>query len=477
MPQTLLDPVAALGDVALEHSGTHPLRAEGVSVRAYPYPYLAALSISNDLDSMRRDAFENWHAYVNGRKPTADGDGLGLEIGDSFWVWDQSASGFALYWQRPEQQPGTDSPCLDRLIELGRAGWFDTMHSMGNWWGEAPALTGTFRFRDHAAAALERLDSMGIKPPVYVNHSMSVTNIGGPWGYYHCGDNPESPFYCLDLLRHFGCHYYWLDVCTNLEKFGDHLEYRSKDDLVRAIGKFTWANWLQRIDGNKAAPLTLPSTIEECRALLAAFFNKTLIRTEGRDGSRFFAFKRHRGFEQPVMDTFCSQVTEGDLDRLEAMRGVAIVYQHFGLSGPRGRSDALSQTRRRQTTAPVFDAHARARLRSIARRFGAGRLWVALSGRILRYLWLREALRYRVTRSDDKWLVTLTGTVCDIRGNGDLAYADLNGLALSVPHDAPEIVVTVAGRAAALPMRRVADPAWPGRDAVYLAWEPLEWPI
>lgn len=201
-----------------------------------------------------------------------------------------------------------------------------------------------------------------------------------------------------------------------------------------------------------------------------------MIRTDGRDGSRFFAFKRHRGSEQPVMDTFCTQVTEEDLDRLEAMRGVVIVYQHFGLSGPRGRSDALSQTKRRQTTAPVFDAHARARLRNIAARFHSGRLWVALSSRILRYLWLREALRYRVTRSDGKWIVALTGTTCDIRGNGDLTYTDLNGLTLSVPSSAPDIVVTVAGRSAALPKRRAADPAWPGRDAVYLAWEPLVWP-
>src|SRR5262249_25818969 len=99
-----VDPYSLLAGLPLAEGGAPPLDPQGVSVRAYPYPYLAAFSIGNDLDSLQADAFEAWHAYVNGRKPTEDGDGLGLEIGDSFWIWGHGDL-LAVHWLYPEHEP------------------------------------------------------------------------------------------------------------------------------------------------------------------------------------------------------------------------------------------------------------------------------------------------------------------------------------------------------------------------------------
>ena len=474
----LLDPIALLADLPLEESGIHQLDPDGVSVRAYPYPYLAALSISNDLDSMLIECFESWHAFVNGRGPTEDGDGLGLEIGDSFWMWTPHNDGLlALHWHYPDDEPRRDSPRVGRIVELGRLGWLDTLHSLGNWRTEPDYRTPNAH-RDQAKYALDRLDRLGIKPTSYVNHSGSVSNVGGPWGWYQHSDDPDHPFYCMDLLKEFGLKYFWLDSCINFEKFGDHLQYPSRHHLERAIHQFSWNHWLRRreYDGT-VSNLEFPGDSEAHRRLMTSFFNKTLIRVNGRDGKPLLAFKRHRGFDQPIMSTFCNQVTESDLDALEAMRGVAIIYQHFGMSGPRGRSPALSNLKRVSLTSPAFDEHARARLQEIAERFRAGRLWVALQSRILNYLWLRETLRYWVARDEAKWVVVIEEIGCDATGGPRrLEEGDLNGLSFSVPSDAPEIVVAIQGRNATLPVRRAPDLGWPGRDAVYLPWQQLEWP-
>lgn len=477
-PSKSLDPFALLADLPLEQGGAHHFRADDVSVRAYPYPYIAALSISNDLDGMHRECFDGWHAFVNGRGPTPDGDGLGLEIGDSFWVWTYKGPELlSLHLHYAHEEPRQDSSRAGQIIELGRLGWLDTLHSMGNWPFEEGSDRCLHAHRDQAAYALDRLDKLGVKPCVYVNHSSSVSNVGGPWGWYQHADDPNHPFYCMDLIKAFGFKYFWIDDCINFEKFGDHLQYPTQQHLERAIHQFPWGGWLRRRNYEGVVSyLEFPGDDDAHRQLLTSFFNKTLIRVNGRDGQPLLAFKRHRGFDQPIMSTFCNQVTDADLDALEEMRGVVIVYQHFGRKGPRGRSPALSRALRSTVTSPAFDEHARARFRSIAERFRAGRLWVALQSRLLNYLWLRETLHFQVERGDAKWVVTVEEIGCDATGRRPVEEGDLNGLSFSVPSHAPEILVAVHGRNGTLPVRRAPDPGWPGRDAVFMPWRQLEWP-
>lgn len=474
-----LDPIALLTGLPLEKSGAYQTTPNGVSVRAYPFPYRAALSISNDLDSMLIECFESWHAFVNGHNPTEDGDGLGLEIGDSFWIWTYPNNELlSLHWHYAHHEPRVDSPRVGRIVELGRLGWLDTLHSMGNWPYDPGNERAIHANRDQAAYALDRLDRLGVKPSVYVNHSGSVSNVGGPWGWYQHADDPDHPFYCMDLMKKFGLKFFWLDSCINFgEKFGDHLAFSSQNSLQRAINEFSWDHWLRRreYDGSVSS-MRFPGDAEAHRELMISFFNKTLIRVNGRDGKPLLAFKRHRGFDQPIMSTFCNQVTEHDLDSLEAMRGVAIVYQHFGMSGPRGRSPKLSAAKRVSITSPAFDEHARARLRDIAERFRAGRLWVALQSRLLNYLWLRETLRYWVARDDGKWVIVIEEIGCEATGRRQLEEGDLNGISFCVPSNAPEVVVAVQGRNTTVPVRRAPDPASTGYDAVYLPWQKLEWP-
>jgi hypothetical protein len=464
-----------LASLALGDSGVRPRGGELVSVRPYPFPYRAALALNNDVDSMSREAFEDWHGFVNGREPTAYGPGLGLEVGDSFWVWAGPPNILALHRCYPDQPSPTDSPDLPRIVELSRAGWLDTLHSLGNWRPPADGDRSQLGKRREAQYALEKLDRLGVKPRVYVNHSSSPSNVGAIWGTYQRADDPNHPLYCMDLYRAFGFQYYWVDAATSLEKFGDHLAFRNDAELRARIDAFKWADWLRKEGkGPDDDPPRLPAPEAELRRLLVAAFNETIVPVAARDGVDILAFKRYRGPQLPSATTFPTQVTARDLDELESRGGTVILYQPFGVTTLRGRAKSKGPAANGRSTPPVLDEHALARWREIAERRDAGRLFVATTERLLDWLWRRDRLEVTVERSPHKWLVKLGDIRCPVLGDRAFGAGDLNGFALLVPETAPEISVIDAG-GRLLNLRRDPDPANPGRHALHRSWEPLEW--
>lgn len=471
-----LSPETLAANIELDESGRHTIDPAGVTIRAYPFPYAAALAMSNDIDSTVREAFEDWHGFVSGTGPTRYGDGLGLEVGDSFWVWcGTNGKVLSLHRQFPDEHPRVDSPDLDRIVELGRAGWLDTLHSFGNWRQDYKAVRHDLGHRDDARYALDRLDTLGVKPRLYVNHSWSPSNVGGPWAFYQKADDPSHEMYCLDLLKAFGIKFFWTDACMDIEKFGNELDFGTVEALRAACSDYGWGPWLRRRGNDgKAIPIDLPPNEREQRKLLIGMFNRTVFPVKAADGTAILAFKRHRGADQPTETTFPYQVTSENLDALEAMGGAVIVYQHFGVRSGRGRPKERSL--RQATSPPVLDEHAVACWQDIATRARAGRLFVATTARLLHYLWLRGGLKMTVDCARERWHVHLLGVSCPASSWRGLTTIDLNGLSLVIPAAAPEVTVTVQGSATPLVMRREPDPVHPGCHALYRPWVGLEWP-
>ncbi len=473
-----LNPATELANVSsLDAGGTAPRRGDA-SVRPYPFPYRAALAISNDIDYMRADAFEDFHAFVCGSAPTRYGDGLGLEVANSMWIWasNQARSAISLSYQLPEEVPYRLSAVTPRLRELGQLGWLDTLHSLGNF-SRSTGLRHDLGRREQAAYALELLDRLNIRPTVYVNHSQSPSNVGGPWGYYQKADDPTHPMYCLDLLRAFGLRFYWIDPCVNVGKFGDHLNYAGAKELHEAIARFEWASWTRRRTASRSVTSAdLAADQEERRRQFASFFNRTLFEVTARDQNRLLAFKRHRGSEQPLQTTFAYQVQSEQLDQLETRHGAIIVYQHFGRNGPRGRAPLISKPLRTSPPPPALDEHSVACFEDIAERQRDGRLFVAATGRLLNYLWMRDRLVYSCSKHSERWHIEIEGLNCSAEGNKSPGDVDLNGLAFLVPQDAPDVVVTCSDRVAPLAVDRHPDPVYPGYHAISSAWTRLEWP-
>jgi len=58
-----------------------------------PYPYQAMLSITNDIDNCSWDLFNELHTYLNTDLDTKFGRGLNIEVGNSFWFFQNPQSG------------------------------------------------------------------------------------------------------------------------------------------------------------------------------------------------------------------------------------------------------------------------------------------------------------------------------------------------------------------------------------------------
>jgi hypothetical protein len=471
----MFSPTKLLADLTAADCGARPSSGPAVVVRPYPYPYIAAFALNNDVDSMNRAVFEDWHGFVSGTGDTPYGPGLGLEIADSFWVWSGGRSDvLAIHRAWPDETDPPQSPDVPRIVELARAGWLDTLHSFGNWRrtpGDDPDRVGA---REEARHALETLDRLGVKPRVFVNHSASPSNIGSIWGNYQKGDDRDHPMYCLDLLKAAGFRYFWIDPCTSMAKFGDHLRFEDHGRLQAAIASYPWSAWLRRhgkvLDDD---PPDFPKDEDAVRRLLVGFFNETILPIAAKDGTPILAFKRYRGPYRPTSSTFPLQATARNLDQLERDGGAVIVYQHFGVFSLRGRSETRNEPKR--ATPPAMDEHTVARWIDIAERRRAGRLFVATTRRLLDWLWLREGMVIQTEETPDRWIVRLQGLHCSVLGDRAVESGDLNGLSLLIPEEAPEVVVTLAD-GAAVAMRRRPDEAFRGRHVLHRPWDSLEWP-
>ncbi|HEX4293620.1 MAG TPA: hypothetical protein VHZ29_05765 [Rhizomicrobium sp.] len=460
-------PATLLSDATTAEGGTLERNAD-IYIRPYPFPYVAGFALSNDCDSCGMEAFEDWHAFVNGRASTPYGEGLGLEIGDSFWVWQGGSLGVALSTggsDEPVQEPAY----AERLAEIGRAGWLDTLHSLGNWRQDYKSFRHDLGTREQVKRSLEVIEAKGLRPFVYVNHSFSPSNVSGPWGFYQKMDDPTHPMYAMDLIRKFGFRYFWPDYAQDVEKFGDHLAYESDAELRQAIKDYRqWKLIYKRTSPMESQLIDFPLELPELRALHLAMFNRTIIRVPALDGLPMAAFKRYRGPWTADETSFHLQASPENLDSLEERGGAVIVYQHFGVT-----RDGPDNTKRRSTP-PVLSANSVGAWRDIARRADAGRLFVTTTGRLLDYLCLAERLTFAVKKSPDQWTIRLAplgkSTEWSLRSKQEL----LNGLAFVVPAEAPEIVVLDSSRKK-LKFTRAPDPVHPGRHAVYSQWQKLEW--
>jgi hypothetical protein len=444
-------------------------------LRRYPYPYRCAMAISNDTDGMTFAAFKDWHDFVNGTKTTSYGKGLSLEVGDSYWVWaygSNSNSNFSLYHGMPYEQNLEPSPENELISNLGQIGWLDTLHGFGQW-TEQWSLN-----RERILFALDKIQELGIKSAVYVNHSgngyTAAHSIGGPWGSYQMGDVPEHPAYCLDLLKQFGFKYFWTDVCFELAKFGDHLKFANQANLDSAVSQYNFNRFFYL----KKDEIFPGLTNEEKMMLKHIFFNKTLIPTQGRDSSKLYCFKRYRGEYPPDSTNFAHQVNSTNLDTLEKQEGSVIIYQHLGIWRPLGcnKQDPLFDCGRRTSQVPILDENAVWAFRRLAERVKTGKLFLTTTGRLLDYLWVRDNLDYHIETHDEVHIIKIRQIICPVYGSSEVTEKLLQGLTFIIPASWQNVHIEVKNLQDLPEIKRVPDPENEQCHFIFFPWIPLVYP-
>ena len=156
-------------------------RGQPVSLRKFPYPYRAGLTISNDIDWTGSWAkFQLIQDFLSTRESTALGAGLGLDLAGSFLFW-ENPNLTIHYFMSPEVRDGT--------IDYIRRGRIDTLHSYGK--------KNDFS-RSDAVRALDEMRRNGMHVDVWIDHTVSSDNLGDDVtaGY---GDRPDRPEYHADL--------------------------------------------------------------------------------------------------------------------------------------------------------------------------------------------------------------------------------------------------------------------------------------
>ncbi|MBV9249951.1 MAG: ABC transporter ATP-binding protein, partial [Acetobacteraceae bacterium] len=134
------------------------------SVRSYPFPFRAAIAISNDCEFMNADCYRGLGNLLNKE--------LGLEVPASlfFFTTNSLCHSSISYFDGTTARPSMDAPMLR---DMAKAGWIDTIHAYGDF------DTGGFH-RQMAIHVAEECAKHGLSFPIFSNHgsNKNLQNLG-----------------------------------------------------------------------------------------------------------------------------------------------------------------------------------------------------------------------------------------------------------------------------------------------------------
>lgn len=322
-----------------------------MKIRRIPYPYICALSISNDCEFCKIDFLDNLFAFCNTSHKTPLGDGLNIPLSNSMFFFSPNP---------------LDSPYFDvngkekkawhgRLIDYCKTGYIDTIHSYGNF--------NACEFTPYLAAnALEELERIGLSLSVYTNHGTAgnIQNMGGE-ASYHLGDVPGSSAYHADMTIGHGVRFLW------------------SDGLVMENWRPSIKGMMRRFYKSRASqPFNL-------------FKEDTL-----QDGQPIVKFYRYRGTGRyaPNLSSLGYQLSDDFFQELINRRGQVVIYQHLGILYKAGECVPATPDALRS------QPHLMAPFRRLARYYYEGQIWVERLAVFLNFFFWRDRIRVSV-HSDD----------------------------------------------------------------------------
>jgi hypothetical protein len=415
------------------------------TLRRFPYPYRAALALCNDADFMTEESFRFFHRFLNGRMDTPLGQGLGLEVGDSFFLFrsEDSPNTFS-YFANLSERPSALAPLIR---EYARCGLLDTLHTYGDF-----SSPDDFR-RDLARTGIEMLKREGISIKVWVNHgtASNTQNLGPPQVSHYRGDDPGHRAYHSDITLDYGMRYFW---------FGHQLsDWIGHDPRWGVRAATDWAR----------ARLARPGQADRYRTRL-------LTPARLRDGRSILSFQRFAGTSgtTPTIEDLPRQLSLANLRRLEARAGYAVVYQHLGV---RRQGPGFGTAAYQMNKPPFLEDEERAALERLAQEYWSGRLWVTTTSRLLEYNELWHGLVWRERRDGAHSEIIIDGVQSPGAGRRALEREEVSGLTFDTKGaDDLRIFLEQAGGPVSIPDVIFNPPDHRGHPSVTVAPRPRHWP-
>ncbi len=423
---------------------------ENVSLRKFPYPYEAALTICSDLD--HTDSIEKFlsiQEFLSSTKKATLGAGLGLEVGNSFWFYNQynqllknsskdTTHINSTFFGNPDRGislfdgiSDTLSPYAGVMLKLIKAGYLDCLHSYGEF------AEGGFS-RDLAVRAVDFWKSESLSIDVYTNHGGTGNNDNiGPVSRFR-GDNPGAVEYHTDLTIPLGIKFLWRGQVTHcIGQDGDFslvnfakMAYEYFQDLINTKVDYPHGNSLVHIH-----------TLD--------------------DGQKMFEFVRYINplGKYPLARQEYMQYQLGPevIDKLIGCKGYLIFYTHLGANKHQ----------------PYLCSSALDVLRYIKGKNDEGKLLVTTTSKLLNYYVHSKYLYWHHAANKDSLFITIDSISNEVEGSFIPGENDLEGITFYVPTD-KKVSLSVQGRPI-LFIENAKDNS--GRRSISVPWNKLTFPL
>ena len=373
-----------------------PEHSRKVKLRKFPFPYKAAMTICSDIDETRTtDEFLQIQRFLNTREPTGLGQGLGLEIGNSFYFYN-NAKEFS-YFDQDER--------ARRVIEaMIRSGYIDCLHSFGD-----------TDSRDDIVRALNSLHESDCRLEVWVNHFGASSDICKKFEYMfkRCeGDDPAANVYHTDLTLDYGIRFAWVGATTRIvgqspiktsgslsTVFNPRHPWVSAADTLKELRK-------QNLGRRNDERFVLHRQNELTRPL------------ELGDGRRVYEFMRFCNHPEgiPVGATsrgLAQVISARNLQCLITRQGYMIVYAHLG------KNSDCSQ---------AIAAETQQALRHLADLYHDGQIYVSTTAKLLKYHFAHHALRWTQRQVEGRTRILIDGFDDPVEGNRMPSPSELQGI-------------------------------------------------
>lgn len=398
-PPNYVSSVAYNGGSQQRFAAPYQRSAYGVSLRPFPYPFQAMLAIESDADHMTLRKFNIVHEFLNTTSETPLGKGLGLDVSDSFFMYNGDNFPGEIDYQGQTIKDemtffkGTSHQLNDGAIILHyiKVGWIDTFHSAGDFSMVDDKHT-LFR-RALTAYAMAYLERHGVHITIFTDHGnqSNVANFGA-YGMNHFedyqqGDNPRSPYFITDLLCKEGVRFVWPDLYSGRYSYQSMLF-----PIYLRDGKPIWGFWR---------------------------FTGMLHRQHFRHAWRY----DWTDLWNP--SDLAEQLTHAQLENLVATHGYTIIASHL-----EGNANKM----------PLSTSAVEA-LVQLAHMQDHGEILVARTSRLLLYNLVHEYLQYKLSVSKGTTYIDVQYVADPVDGSFVPSWQQLRGITFTVPNSRHAILL------------------------------------
>ncbi|MFX0140056.1 MAG: hypothetical protein ACFFDN_40815 [Candidatus Hodarchaeota archaeon] len=373
-----------------------------VGLRKFPYPYRAALSICSDIDNTSTvEEFLKIQEFLNTKNMTEVGEGIGLEIGNSFFMY---AKGNSKDFSYLSENP------LDRIVirKFIKAGYIDCLHSFGD----------GMKDRNDAIIALNELNANNIKVAVWINHAFAKNNLGR-WFPTDLGDNIDSEYYHADHTILYGIKFIDLGSSTSIIGQATPINLNM---LTRSFNKKYF--WDSVRNSYKAFSKHVFSVFGFYQSRYSMHETNDLVKiTTLDDGQKVYEFMRFDNHPKGIGNGANSRgtaynISKRVLEKLKEVNGYIIVYTHLGKN-----SDCDGGIAEETIEA----------LRHLEKQYRSGEIYVTTTLKLLNYYITHKYLNWTYNMDNEEIVITIHNIDDPIFGKKVPTIQDLQGITFYIP--------------------------------------------